>query len=166
MTCCIEMESPQSVLTEKEIDVFEQIIPNTDYQYAKKRSALWSYYRYRGIPTCNLDYWIQCMTDRYAVIKESMDIKIKAWEKFLTDTSTGIDLSDGTNDYTLTTEYEDTPDTNATGDKYLSSKTTQTYNGATKSDLESETIRDYIKAVPDPWEMFAKEFDRYFWIGV
>lgn len=163
---CLELMTPQSLNVREERDVFEEIIPDTEYEYTAKRTALWSYYRYRGIPSCDVNYWVQCMKDRYAIICESMDIKIKAWRKFQADTSGGIDLSDGTTDYTLTTEYEDTPDSPAGSTKYLSSRTTQSYSGATKNDLESETVRDYIKAVSDPWESFAKEFERYFWIGV
>ena len=166
MVCCITMETPQSIQEKDNVDVFEQIIPNTEYEFTGKRSALWAYYRYRGIPTCDRNYWIQCMKDRYAIISESMDIRIKAWKKFLTDTSGGIDLSDGSTDYTMTTEYEDTPDSPAGTTKYLSSRTTNSYTGTTHNDLESVTVRDYINAVPDPWERFAKEFERYFWIGV
>ena len=166
MTCCIELETPQSILKHDQIDVFEEIIDDSDYEYAAKRAALWFYYRYRGIPTCNRDYWIQCMKDRYVMIIESYDIKIKAWRKFQADIAGGVSLADGSTDYTMTTEYEDTPDNSAGTTRYLASRTTQSYQGETHNDLESQTVRDYINAVNDPWEDFAKEFQRYFWIGV
>lgn len=164
---CIEIESPQSLLDYDNRDVFEEIIEDSEFEYSRKRLSLWSIYRNRGIPACDIDYWVQCMKDRYAIIKEAWDIKIKTWNEYYNRIDhDGVDLSDGTSDYTLTNEFEDMPDNPAGNTKYLSTRNTTTYTGSTHNDLESETVRRYIDAVPDPWEGFANEFQRYFWIGV
>ena len=57
----IYIDTPQSILDDTQVDVFEQIIPNTAYEYQKKRDELWAKYRYRGIGSCDSNYWIQCM---------------------------------------------------------------------------------------------------------
>ena len=91
--CCITVETPQSILDSTTVDVFEQIIPNTAYQYQKKRNELWYKYRYRGIGSCDQAYWMQCMKDRYALIEETWDIKIKAWMQYETSVASTIDFS-------------------------------------------------------------------------
>lgn len=163
---CIQLESPQSILDDDEIDVFEEIIPNTEYEYNAKREALWAMYRHRGIPSCDRDYWIQCMKDRYAITKETWDLKIKTWRQYLTSTASDVDLSVSSSDYTLTNEFEDMPSNPAGDTKYLSTRNTATYAGKNHADLESATVRDYTEAVPDFWIGFARVFERYFWIGV
>ena len=165
--CCIELKTPQAVLDEDMRDVFEEIIPDTQFLYEEKRAVLWGRYRYRGIPTCNLEYWIQCMQDRYLMIVASYDMKLCAFDTLYNKIgSDGPDFSDGSTDYNMVTEYEDMPDNPATDTRYLSNRSTVKYDMDKHDNLETQTVKDYIKAIPDTWEEFAKEFERYFWIGV
>lgn len=170
MTCSVCIDTPQSIKTADNVDVFEQIIPATAYQYAKKRSELWARYRYHGLGSCDRAYWIQCMKDRYNLIEDTWDVKIKAWEQYLTSISSSIDFSQSSNSgsNTVTTEREDTPDNPAGTTVYLSerSKTTSSYTGENYEGLESKTVDDYIKAVPDPWDGFTSQFRQLFYFGV
>lgn len=168
MTCSICIDTPQSIKDADNVDVFEQIIPNTAYQYTKKRSELWARYRYHGLGSYNRAYWIQCMKDRYNLIEDTWDVKIEAWityqtaiatdgvkfnqgssDETVTDTRsfttahTGTISDSGSNGGTVTTETEDTPDNPAGTTKYLSNRTVQTNNltdGNTKTFLNTDTL--------------------------
>ncbi len=163
----VYIDTPQSILDDHEVDVFEEIIPDTAYDYQKKRGELWARYRYRAIGSCDRDYWVQCMKDRYALIEDTWDVKIKAWEAYQAKiTADGIDFSQSAGDSTTHTlsEREDTPDNPAGNTIYLSdrSNVTVTYNGTNYEGLESATTDDYIKRVPDPWDAFTSQFSKLF----
>ena len=160
--CCITVETPQSIKDRDNVDVFEQIISATAYQYAKKRSELWARFRYHGIGSCDRAYWIQCMKDRYALIEETWDIKIKAWEQYVTSVSSGVDFSASSTETKTVSEREDTPDNPAGNTIYLADRNTVTFDAKNYTGLESETVDDYIKAVPDPWDGFTSQFRRLF----
>lgn len=167
----VYIETPQSVLDDHGIDVFEKIIPNTAYDYQKKRDELWARYRYRGIGSCDRDYWVQCMKDRYTLIEDTWDVKIKAWEAYQTKIAAdGIDFSQSSGESTThtLTEREDTPDNPAGTTVYLSdrSNVTTDYNGKNFEGLESETTDEYIRRVPDPWDGFTSQFVKLFYFGV
>ena len=164
MSCnAITIETPQSIEDKDNVDVFEQIIPNTAYEYQKKRSELWARYRYYGIGSCDRAYWIQCMKDRYALIEETWDIKIKAWNAYQTRiTGNGVDMSASSFESQTVVQREDTPDNPAGTTIYLSDRSTTDYSGKNYQDLESKTVDDYIKAVPDPWDGFTLQFAKLF----
>lgn len=168
--CCNDVffvETPQSIKEKDNIDVFEQIIPNTAYEYAKKRSELWARFRYRGIGSCDRAYWLQCMKDRYALIEDTWDVKIKAWNAYQTSiTGNGISFaqSSGNTSSSSKIEREDTPDNPAGTTVYLSDRTTTSASSDYENfeNLEAETVDDYIKAVPDPWDGFTTQFMKLF----
>ena len=164
MTCYCNLLTPQRILDDDEIDVFEQIVPNTDYEYAAKRSALWSTYRYRFIGSCDVDTWIAVMKDRYSLIMREYDMKMRAYAAMVTEvTSNGADLSAGSSDSEVVTEHEDMPDTAAESTKYLSTRTTVKANGRTYEGLQSATVRDWMDGVArDPVRDFALEFSDLF----
>ena len=162
--CCITVETPQSILDHDLTDVFEEIIPDSAYQYQKKRSELWARYRYYGIGSCDTAYWIQCMKDRYALIEDTWDVKIRAWTQYQSSVASTVDFSAGSFENTTITEREDTPDNPAGTTVYLSDRTKTLMNGKTYADLESATVDDYIKAVPDPWDGFTSQFSQLFCI--
>ena len=166
MTCSPCIDTPQSIKDTDNVDVFEQIIPATAYEYAKKRSELWARYRYHGLGSCNRAYWIQCMKDRYMLIEDTWDVKIRAWKQYAASVSTTVDFSAGSQDYSIVTEREDTPDNPAGTTVYLSDRSKTVYSGDIKEGLESKTVDDYIKAVPDPWDGFTSQFRQLFYFGV
>ena len=164
MTCYCNLLTPQRILDDDETDVFEQIVPNTDYEYAAKRNALWSTYRYRFIGSCDVDTWIAVMKDRYSLIMREYDMKLRAYAAMVTEVTTnGADLSQSSSESTVTTETEDTPDTAADSTKYLSTRTTVTAGGRTYQGLQSATVRDWVDGVArDPVRDFALEFSDLF----
>ena len=166
MTCCQCVDTPQSIKDADNVDVFEQIIPATAYEYLKKREELWARYRYHGLGSCDRAYWIQCMKDRYALIEDTWDIKIRAWKQYAASVSTTVDFSAGSQEYSTVTEREDTPDNPAGTTVYLSDRTKTEYSGKQYADLESKTADDYIKYVPDPWDGFTSQFRNLFYFGV
>ena len=156
------VKTPQSIKDETTEDVFETIIPNTEYQYQKKRSELWARFRYHGIGNNDVQYWEQCMIDRYNLIAETWDIKIKAWEQYKTSIVSSVDFSQSSGESTTVTEREDTPDNPAGTTIYLADRTTLKFQGKNYEGLESETVDDYIKAIPDPWDGFTSQFRMLF----
>ena len=164
MTCYCNLLTPQRILDDDETDVFEEIVADTEYDYAAKRKALWSTYRYRFIGSCDVNEWIAVMKDRYSLIVREYDMKMRAYAAMVTEvTSNGADLSAGSSDSTVTTEHEDTPDTAADSTKYLSTRTTVKANGRTYDGLQSATVRDWMDGVArDPVRDFALEFSDLF----
>ena len=102
------------------------------------------------------------MKDRYALIEETWDIKIKAWEQYMASVSSTVDFSESSTETKTVSEREDTPDNPAGNTIYLADRNTVTFNVKNYSGLESETVDDYIKAVPDPWDGFTSQFRRLF----
>lgn len=164
MTCYCNLLTPQRILDDDETDVFEQIVANTEYEYAAKRSALWATYRYRFIGSCDVTEWIAVMKDRYSLIVREYDMKMRAFAAMVASVGTnGADLSAGSSESTVTTENEDTPDTAANSTKYLSSRVTVTAGGRTFEGLQSATVRDWMDGVArDPVRDFALEFGDLF----
>lgn len=154
--------TPQSIKDDTLVDVFEQIIPNTAYQYTKKRSELWNRFRYVGIGNSNVTYWTQCMKDRYALIEDTWDIKIKAWVQYQTSVTSSVDFSAASSESHTVTEHEDTPDNPAGSTVYLADRNRMDTTAKSYQGLESGTVNDYIDAVPDPWDGFTSQFRRLF----
>lgn len=163
MSCdTIFIKTPQSIKDDTTQDVFESIIPNTAYQYQKKRSELWARFRYHGIGCNDVNYWVQCMQDRYKLIEDTWDVKIKAWEQYKTSVTSSVDFSVSSAETTTVYEREDMPDSPASTTVYLSDRSKTQYNGKNYEGLESETVDDYIKSVPDPWDGFTAQFRMLF----
>ena len=169
MSCrCSCIPTPQSILDDEERDVFDEIIPEGSTFRDIFIEALWSVYRYRGIGSCDIDYWIQTMIDRYNIIVPVYFPKFKALDEWLTQVSSEdpTDMSDGKTEYNMITEIEDNPD-NPQGDtKYLSDRNTVTYNGKTFSGLSSETVSRFMDYVPNLLQQFADEFRKQFYWGL
>ena len=161
MVCYCELLTPQRILDETEADVFEVIIPNTEYQYADKRAALWAMYRHRFIGSCDIQSWEQVMADRYLLIKREYDLKLKAFSDMITDISTnGIELSSSGAESEVVTTYEDTPDSPVySTDEYLSNRTKTKTAGKGYDGLQTDTVRSWMDGVAiDPLRRFADEF--------
>lgn len=166
MICCIP--TPDSILEDDEIDVFEEIFPDTETYYDIMRSAMWARYGFRGIGNPDLTYWLKTMKARYDQIKTVYEIKFKAFEEWLQTVggNAPVDLSDSSTEYTMRTENEDTPD-NPQGSKvYLSDRNTVSYNGKSYGGLSSETVSRFMDSVSNLEEQFCDEFRRNFYHGV
>lgn len=167
MTCkCSCIPTPDSILEDDEIDVFEQIIDDSEPYYSQMREALWSNYGLRGIGNCDLAYWLKAMRYRYRQIRTVYNIKFKAIDEWLTSIALSIDLADSTTEYTTVSENEDTPDSPAGSTVYLSNRNTVTYNGKSYGGLSSETVSRFIDNVSNIEKQFADEFRLQFYHGV
>ena len=167
MTCECCIPTPESILEDDEIDVFEEIIPDTDAYYAIKRQALWDTYALRGIGSCDLQYWLKAMKRRYGEIKTVYDVKLKALQIWLTSVSGNvIDMSDSSSEYSTITENEDNPDNPQGSTRYISDRNTVTYNGKSYTGMTSESLTRFTESIPDIEGSFADEFKRLFYFGV
>lgn len=157
--------TPQSILDDTGRDVFEEIITDGEEYADEKRAALWSRYAYRGIGSCDTDYWIKAMQRRYQEIAPTYDLQWRAWEQWLTANASTIDMSDGTSEYETVTGTEDNPD-NPQGDTvYLSDRVTVRYNGKQSGGLSIERAVRFRDAVYSVGVMFSDEFREQFFFG-
>lgn len=169
MSCdCSCIPTPQSILTDDERDVFEEIIPDSIQYHDVMRSMMWSVYKYRGIGNCDIDYWVNTMKSRLSQIISRYLPKFKVFDEWYNENMgvNPVDLSEGATNYKMVTEIEDNPD-NPQGDtKYLSDRNTVDYNGKTFSGLSSETISRFMDYVPDLTAQFTDEFRKQFYWGL
>ena len=167
MTCdCRCIPTPDSILEDDEIDVFEQIVDDSEPYYAVMREALWSNYALRGIGNCDIAYWIKAMQLRYRQIRTVYNVKFQAVDEWLTSITGNIDLADSVSEYTTTTENEDTPDNPQGSTVYLSDRNTVKYNGKSYGGLSSETVSRFMDNVTNIEREFADEFRLQFYHGV
>ena len=164
--CSACIPTPMSIMEDDEIDVFEEIIPDTEPYYTLMRKALWSTYGMRGIGNANIQYWIQAMKLRYNAISDLYNMKFQAWSEFLTANAQSIDMADSQTQYSQISESEDTPDNPAGNTVYLSDRNTVTYNGKSYGGLSSETLSRFMDALPNLMEQFADEFKKQFYHGI
>ncbi|MBO7205744.1 MAG: hypothetical protein J6V08_04935 [Candidatus Methanomethylophilaceae archaeon] len=166
--CCCTIPTPQSILDDDNRDVFEEIIDDSEVFHTIMRDILWSFYQYRGIGNCDVDYWVQTMKNRYLQIRVAYLPKFKLLDEWLTDVmgNDPVDLSEGATNYTMMTEIEDTPDNPQGTSVYLSDRNTVTYNGKTYSGLSSETVSRFMDYIPDLSQQFADEFQKQFYWGL
>ena len=162
--CCIP--TPKSILDDDEIDVFEEIIADSEPYYDVMRKALWTNYGLRGIGNCDIAYWISAMKLRYYQLDTVYNIKFQAIDEWLSSISSSIDLSDSSSEYTMKTENEDTPDNPQESTVYLSDRNTVTYNGKSFSGLSSETVSRFSDWVKNIEKEFADEFRLQFYHGI
>ena len=155
-----------SIQEDDEIDVFEEIIPDTEPFYDIMRKALWTTYGMRGIGNANIQYWIQAMKLRYFQINTMYNAKFQAVDEWLVANSSSMDMADSQTQYTQVSESEDTPDNPAGSTVYLSDRNTVTYNGKSYGGLSSETLRRFIDEIPNIEEQFAAEFKKQFYHGI
>ena len=155
-----------SIQEDDEIDVFEEIIPDTEPFYDTMRKVLWTNYGMRGIGNANIQYWIQAMKLRYYQINTMYNAKFQALDEWLTANALSMDMADSQTEYSQISESEDTPDNPAGTTVYLSDRNTVKYNGKSYSGLSSETLRRFIDAIPNLEKEFADEFRMQFYHGI
>lgn len=167
-----EIPTPYSLTQETPpVDVFEQIISTSETYYLKKREALWARFHDTGIGNPDTTYWIRCMTNRYTEIKAKWDIRFRAYEEYLTRLAgyTSIDLADSQLDSTSTNKTYDPPETGtaqADAVSFLSDQNVTDFSQTTHGGLEPATVGEYMDAVRNPYEEWAREFDKLFYWGM
>ena len=164
--CSSCLPTPMSIQEDDEIDVFEEIVPDSEPYFGPMRQALWTTYGMRGIGNPNIQYWIQAMKLRYYQINTMYNAKFQALDEWLTANALSMDMADSQTEYSQISESEDTPDNPAGTTVYLSDRNTVKYNGKSYSGLSSETLKRFIDAIPNLEKEFADEFRMQFYHGV
>ena len=165
--------TPYSILNDPDDgeDVFETIIPTSEAYYADKRAALWARFHDTGLGNADKTYWERAMHYRYEEISERYDIKFRVFAEYKARLAlaTKVDLSDGSMESESLNKVYDPPEVSvqgATATDYLADQTKTEFNQKTFGGLEPETVREYMDAVSNPAEAFAREFDKLFYWGL
>jgi hypothetical protein len=152
-------------------DVFESIIPSSESYYAEKRAALWARFHDTGLGNSDKTYWKRAMNYRYKEIKERYDIKFRVFSEYKARLAqaSSVDLSDGSMESESVNKVYDPPEVSVAGrtaEDYLADQNKTEFNQKTFGGLEPETVREYMDAVSNPAESFAREFDKLFYWGL
>lgn len=165
--------TPYSILNDPDDgeDVFDTIIPNTDAYYTEKRAALWARFSDTGIGNPDKAYWERCMTNKAAEIEERYDIKMRVFSEYKTRLATAqsIDLADSSMESKSVNRLYDPPEVSTAGAEatnYLADQNVTDFTQTTHGGLEPETVAEYMAAVRNPFEDWAREFDKLFYWGI
>ena len=165
--------TPYSILNDPDDgeDVFETIFPNTDAYYTEKRLAMWNRYHDTGIGNADKAYWERCVKARAAEIEGRYAIKFRVWQEYTARLAQAqsVDLSDGKVKSKSVNRTYDPPEVSvvgATADNYLSEQNRTDYEQDSYGGLEPDTVRQYGDAVENPFETWAREFDKLFYWGL
>ena len=165
--------TPYSILNDPDDgeDVFETIIPTSEAYYSEKRAALWARFHDTGLGNTDKTYWERAMHYRYEEISEKYDIKFRVFAEYKARLALAskVDLSDGSMESESLNKVYDPPEVSvsgATAADYLADQTKTEFNQKTFGGLEPETVREYMDAVSNPAEAFAREFVKLFYWGL
>lgn len=166
--------TPYSILNDPNDgeDVFETIIPTTDKYYSKKRAALWARFHDTGLGNDDKAYWERAMRYRAEEIADRYDVKMRVFEEYLARlaANTGdVGLEDSKIESESINRNYDPPEVTVQGAvaaDYLADQNKTDYTQKTYGGLESQTVRDYAAGVDNPFEAWAREFDKLFYWGI
>lgn len=165
--------TPYSILNDPDDgeDVFETIIPDTDAYYTEKRAALWARFSDRGLGNSDKIYWERCMTNKAAEIEERYDIKLRVFSEYKSRLAlaASVDLADSSMESKSVNKLFDPPEVtvaNADATSFLADQNQTEYTQTTHGGLEPETVAEYMAAVRNPFEEWAREFDKLFYWGI
>lgn len=189
MMCCCDIETPQSIKTEDNVDVFDDFHILDTFRlsflrpyYGKVYNAMWTMYRFRGIGHTDRDYWIETMADRVVLIANKYLEAFGIYEKYLQDkeykdlaeSSSRREFREGVR--TTDTQNENLPSTGTAG-TYLSDRSTVETGHMRADEKDVETVKFYsglpqstlkqaMQDLTDPYIMFAREFSGMFYYGL
>ena len=152
-------------------DVFETIIPTTDAYSTEKRAALWARFCDTGIGNPDKAYWERCMINKAAEIEDRYDIKMRVFSEYKSRLAlaVSVDLSDGKMESKSVNKLFDPPEVtvaNADATSFLADQNETTFTQTTHGGLEPETVAEYMAAIRNPFEEWAREFDKLFYWGI
>lgn len=152
-------------------DVFETIFPTSDSYYSEKRLAMWNRFHDTGIGNADKTYWERCMKAKAAEIDGRYEVKFRVWSEYQArlEAAESVDLSDGQIESNSVNRNYDPPEVTVQGAvaaDYLADQNRTDYEQKTYGGLESETVRQYADAVQNPFETWAREFDKLFYWGL
>lgn len=163
------------------VDVFAEIFPRYldpdnpslgEYPYwEEKREALWARFHDTGIGNTDVDYWVRCMKGKAAEMDQKYLIRFRVWAEYHAKLAAAVtvDLSDSAMDSESVQQHYDPPETSIAGAQaayYLDTQDVNRYEQTTHGGTEAESVRDYNRAVENPFEYYAREFDKLFYWGM
>lgn len=165
--------TPYSILQDPDDgeDVFQSIIPVTDAYYTEKRAALWARFSDTGLGNPDKTYWKRCMTNKATEIEERYDIKMRVFSEYKARLAlaASVDLSDGSMESKSVNRLYDPPETSVaetTPTSFLADQNVTDFTQKTYGGLESETVTEYMATIRNPFEEWAREFDKLFYWGI
>ena len=168
------MPTPYSILNDPDDgeDVFETIFPNTDSYYTEKRKALWMRFHDTGLGNADKAYWERCMMAKAGELEGRYAIKFRVWSEYqarLAANTGDVDISDGEVESQSVNRNYDPPEVSVSGDtatNYLADQNTTDYRQVSHGGTEADSVRQYMDDVSNPFEDYAREFDRLFYWGL
>ena len=166
--------TPYSILNDPDDgeDVFETIFPTSDSYYSEKRLAMWNRFHDTGIGNADKTYWERCMKAKAAEIDARYEVKFRVWSEYqarLAANTGDVDISDGEIESESVNKNYDPPEVNNAGDdaaNYLADQNKTEYKQVSHGGTEAESVRQYMDAVSNPFEDYAREFDKLFYWGL
>ena len=161
-------------------DVFEEIFPQYidpddpsagEHPYwQEKRQAMWARFHDTGIGNTDEDYWIRCMKSRAMEIGYRYLIKFEAFDALMSKIlGDGVSFESSQLESSSMNRLYDPPEVSITGDtatSYLADQNVTDFSQRSMSGLETETVKQYMDGVENPFEAYAREFDRLFYWGM
>lgn len=133
---------------------------------------MWNRFHDTGIGNADKDYWERCMKAKAAEIDGRYEVKFRVWNEYqarLAANVNDVDLSDGKIESNSVNRTYDPPEVavqGAVANDYLADQNKTDYEQKTYGGLEPETVRQYGDAVENPFETWAREFDKLFYWGL
>lgn len=165
--------TPYSILNDPDDgeDVFETIIPGSDAYSTEKRAALWARFSDMGIGNPDKAYWERCMSNKAKEIGERYDIKMRVFSEYKSRLALAqsVDLADSSMESRSINRLYDPPETSVaetTPTSYLADQNVTDFTQTTHGGLEPETVAEYMASVRNPFEEWAREFDKLFYWGI
>lgn len=164
--------TPYSIKEDTQEDVFVTIFPTTDAYYSEKRTAMWARFHDTGIGNADVTYWERCMAMKAEEIEGRYAVKFRVWNEYkarLAATQGDVDLSDGKMTSNSINRTYDPPEVSVQGkvaEDFLADQNRTDYEQKTYGGLEPATVGEYMDAVDNPFEAWAREFNKLFYWGL
>ena len=118
-------------------------------------------------------YWERCMRGKAQSIAGTYDIKFRVFDEYTARlaAATNVDISDGSMESSSVNRTYDPPEATISiipdvAEEFLAEQNRTDFNQKTYGGLEAATVREYMDAVEDPHEAYAREFDKLFYWGI
>lgn len=175
--------TPYSILNDPDDgeNVFETIFPQYidpddhtlgEYPYwQEKRDAMWARFHDTGLGNPDKEYWERCMQGKAAEIEERYTIKFRVFSEYKARLAlaASVDLADSSMESKSVNRLYDPPEVsvaNAVATSFLADQNVTDFTQTTHGGLEPETVAEYMDAVRNPFEEWAREFDKLFYWGI
>lgn len=170
----VMMPTPYSILNDPDDgeDVFETIFPNTDSYYNEKRTAMWMRFHDTGLGNSDKQYWERAMKAKAGEIEDRYAVKFRVWSEYkarLAANTGDVDISDGEIESESVNKNYDPPEvyvSGTTATDYLADQNKTEFKQISHGGTEPDSVRQYMDDVSNPFEAYAREFDKLFYWGL